>query len=916
MFISIPIIATKLFPPPTRAEIVRRTGLIERLNDSLHCRLTLISAPAGFGKSTLVSEWVNGCERPTAWLSLDEGDNDPVRFLVYLITALQTVVETIGAGILAVLQSPPTPPTESLLTSLLNEIATVPCSFTLVLDDYHLVDSQPVDKSLAFLIEHLPPRLHLVIVTREDPPLPLARLRARGYLSEFRATDLRFTPTEVAGFLNKIMGLNLTPPEINALEVRTEGWIAGLQLAAISLQGHSDTTGFIRSFTGSHRYILDYLIEEVLQQQPESIQKFLLSTSILSRLCGSLCDALLSDATGTGQETLKQLDQANLFVVPLDDKRQWYRYHHLFGDVLQARLSAEQQDQISVLHLRACEWYEQNDMRGDAIRHALAAENYERAAELAELAWSAMDRSFQSATWLGWVKLLPDELIRVRPVLSAGYGWALLDNGELEGAEARLRDAEMWLERTSELSGGAEDPAAKMIVVDEEEFQSLSASIATARAFHAQALGEVSATVKQAGRALELLPGNDHTWRGMVAAILGLAYWANGDLEEAHQSFSDAMAALKLSGNIPFAISSTFVRADIRVVQGRLSEAVSIYESSLELAREAGEPLPAGTEELYRGLGELSCERGDLEAATQQLQTCRQLGEQVVSNDWRHRWCAAQARLCEAQGDLAGALSLLEEAERLFQRTPVPNLRPLAARKTRIWIVQGRIAAALKWIQERGLSTADDLSYLLEFEHITLARVLIAQQRSNPAAGSIQLGVELLERLLQAAEAGGRMGSMIEILLLQALAEEVQENFSSALVFMERCLRLAEPEGYLRIFVDEGRPMEQLLSAAVEEEIKPDYAARLLRAFQTRQSDESSSLFASAPGQPLVEPLSQRELEILNLIARGLSNQDISQRLFRALSTVKGHNMNIFGKLGVQNRTEAVARARELGLIN
>ena len=415
-----PLLATKLYVPPHRPKVVLRSRLIERLNDGLSAgrKLTLVSAPAGFGKTTLVSEWLSGCDRPAAWLSLDEGDNDASRFLDYLIAALQTVVADIGAGVLAALQSPQPPPTELLLTALLNEIAAAPDHLILVLDDYHVIDSKPVDDALVFLLEHLPPRMNLVITSREDPPLPLARLRARGQLTELRTADLRFTPAEAAEFLNQVMGLNLSAEDIAALETRTEGWIAGLQLAALSMQGRSDSASFIQAFTGSHRFVLDYLVEEVLQRQPDRVRSFLLQTAILDRLSGSLCDAVCSAGTSTGREDgrhmLATLERSNLFVFPLDDKRQWYRYHHLFADVLRARLTDEQPDQVYDLHRRASLWYEQNGLAPDATRHALAAEDFERAAGLIELAWPAMDISYQSAAWLGWVKSLPDELVRVQ----------------------------------------------------------------------------------------------------------------------------------------------------------------------------------------------------------------------------------------------------------------------------------------------------------------------------------------------------------------------------------------------------------------------------------------------------------------------------------------------------------------------
>src|SRR5437588_5458158 len=464
---STPILATKLYLPRLRPNVVFRPRLLERLNEGVHRKLTLISAPVGFGKTTLVSEWVEGIERPTAWLSLDEGDNDPTRFLTYLVAALQTIAATIGQGVLGVLQSPQPPPPEAMLTALLNDITALSDQFVLVLDDYHVLEAKAVDHALTFLLEHLPPQMHLVIATREDPPLPLARLRARGHLTEVRAADLRFTPSEAAAFLNQVMGLDLSAEDIAALERRTEGWIAGLQLAALSLQGHQDVPAFIRAFAGDHRYIVDYLVEEVLQRQPEPVRSFLLQTSILDRLNGSLCDAVTGQEEGNAR--LEALERGNFFVVPLDDRRHWYRYHHLFAEVLSAPLMAQPRDQVATLHRRASAWYEQHGSVADAIRHALAAEDFERAAGLVELAVPAMGRNRQEATVLGWLRALPDELVRARPVLSVHYAGALLLHGELEGVEARLRDAEQWLDTTTDMGELALASSAEMVVVDEAE---------------------------------------------------------------------------------------------------------------------------------------------------------------------------------------------------------------------------------------------------------------------------------------------------------------------------------------------------------------------------------------------------------------------------------------------------------------
>jgi LuxR family transcriptional regulator, maltose regulon positive regulatory protein len=927
----IPILTTKLYFPQPRAGVVTRERLIERLNDGLaqgH-KLTVVSAPAGFGKTTLVAAWAAGCGQPVAWLSLEEGESDPVRFISYLVAAVQTIHAGIGQGLLAALQSPQPPPTEVIFTALLNEISASggdanPFHFMLVLDDYHLIDSQAVDQALTFLLEHLPPQMHLVIATREDPRLPLARLRARGQMTELRAADLRFTPAEAAEFLNRGMGLNLSEEDIAALETRTEGWIAGLQLAALSMQSCQDTARFIQSFTGSHRFVLDYLVEEVLQRQPEPIRSFMLQTSILDRLCASLCNVVTGQEGG--KETLEALDRGNLFVIPLDDRRQWYRYHHLFAEVLQANLREAQPDWVSSLHQRASAWFEQNEFPAEAIRHALAAEDSVRAAELIERVWLAMDLSYQSATWLDWARALPEELIRARPVVCLGYAWALLNGGELEASEARLRDAERWLEPAE---NQAENASASMVVVDEAEFRSLPASIAGARAYRALALGDIPGTIRYARQTLALVREEDTVRRTQATALLGMAEYASGNLQAAEQEFLKFQSMMWQKGDIANAISITFILADIMLVQGRLQDAVSAYRQVLTLAANRGASSLLGTCDLYRGLGELLCEQGDLDGAAQVLETARRVGEQGALTGWPQRFCVAQARMQESQGDLAGALVLLDEAERRYVRNPLPD-RPIAALKMRTWVRQNRLTEALAWMREQNLSPDDELSYPCEFEHLTLARVLIARAKTDRVDGDLHAALGLLARLLQAAEEGGRNGSVIEISILQALAHQAQGDPPGALAALERALRLAEPEGYVRIFVDEGEPVRLLItdcrlliekrlliSRSASDERLLTYLDRLLASFPVGEKinllPQSKSRIQQSTILP--EPLSERELQVLKLLRTELSGPEIAGQLVVSLNTLRTHTKNIFGKLGVNNRRAAVRRAEELGLI-
>jgi LuxR family maltose regulon positive regulatory protein len=599
---------------------------------------------------------------------------------------------------------------------------------------------------------------------------------------------------------------------------------------------------------------------------------------------------------------LENLDRGNLLIVPLDEQRQWYRYHHLFAEVLQARALMELPDLVPGLHRRASAWYAANGPPAEAIGHALAAQDFARAADLVERAWPEMNQGFEEENWLQWARALPQEVVRVRPVLSLDFAWALLNRGALEAAEVHLRDAETWLDPAQATAVSSRE----LVYADEEQYRVFPAALASARAFQAQALGDVPGTVQYGRRALDLYPPQNHLDRGVVATILGLAYWSSGDLEAAHSTFSQGIEDMQAAGNILFALRGTYVLADIRLAQGRLQEAINTYKRLLQLAEQHGEPVLRGTADLYLRLSELYFEQDNKHAAEQQLQRGAELGGQAATPVWQYRLRLAQALNKKAQGDLDGALELLDAAERRYVRTPVPDVRPIQALKARVWIAQGRLAEARAWARAQALVVADQLSYVREFEHITLARLLIAEHRRDPGRG-IE-AIELLERLLHAAQAGGRMGSAIEILLLQALGYEAQGNSAQALTALERALQLAEPQGYVRIFVDEGEPMARLLALAQAQGILPGYTTRLLAAFTT----------APAPGpaaQPLIEPLSSRELEILGLIAQGLSNRQISERLFLALSTVKGHNGRIYAKLAVRRRTEAVARARELGLL-
>jgi LuxR family transcriptional regulator, maltose regulon positive regulatory protein len=834
-----------------------------------------------------------------AWLSLDAGESDPAQFLRALVAALQTLAASLGAAAAGALRSPQPPPTEAVLTSLLNDLTALANPVVLVLDDYHLIDAAAVDLAVSFLLEHLPLTLHLVIATREDPQFSLARFRAQAELTELRAADLRFTADEAADFLGRVMGLSLSGADVAALEDRTEGWIAGLQLAALSMRGRGDLPGFIRGFAGDHRFVVDYLVQEVLQRQPEPVRRFLLHTSVLERLSGPLCDAVTGQGGGAAQ--LAALERGNFFVTALDDRRHWYRYHPLFADVLSAQLRSEQPDQVAELHRRASDWYDQAGFTTEAVQHALAAEAFGRAAELVEQALPALRRSRQEARALSWLRRLPNEVMRVRPVLCVHHAGALLLAGDLEGARARLRDAEVWLGQADEQPGPA---GGEMVVIDEAEFQGLAGSVAIFRAGLALAVGDVAGTTDYARQVLALVPEDDHLRRGSAAGFLGLADWTLGDLEAAHGWYSECMNRLEQAEYLSDATGCAIALGALRITQGRLTEALSIYERGLRLATAPDGPALRGAADMHVGLSELCCERGDLEAAAAHLARSQALGAFGGLPQNAYRFQVATARLLEAQGDPGGALLRLGEAERVYTADFFPDVRPIAALKARLWIRQARWGDALGWVRQQGLTAQDDLSYRREFEHLTLARLLLARSVSGAVAPEV---TGLLERLLRAAQDGGRTGSVIEILVLQALASQMRGELPEALLRLGDALALAEPEGYVRMFIDEGPAMTALLRQAAQRGLAPDYIHRLLSA--------AGPAGAAPPvARGSFESLSERELEVLRLLGSELSGPELARHFGVSLNTLRTHTKNIYSKLGVGNRRAAVRRAEELGL--
>ncbi len=916
---SIPVLSTKLFAPTRRPQLVGRPRLIETLDTTLEAghRLTLVSAPAGFGKTTLLSDWIAHLEQHQShirvgWLSLDDGDNDLTRLLTHLLATLDSVGLDVDATALESLQ---TGPASDALTALVNDVSragedTAGTQWVLVLDDYHVISAAEVHDAVAFLLDHLPDRLQLVMATRSDPPVPLARLRSRGQLTEVRASDLRFSGSEAQEFLNRVMGLDLTGADVQALEDRTEGWIAGLQLAALSLRGvpEGEVAGFIEAFAGSNRFVIDYLADEVLARQPAQTRDFLLRTAVLDRLTGPLCDAVTGRADGT--RMLEDLERGNLFLVPLDTQRTWYRYHHLFADVLRARLLAEHADHVTSLHRRASDWYAAHDLAADAVRHALAAEDFDRAAYLVEEALPALRRTRQDSLLLAWTRSLPASVVRRSPVLSILSGWSLIMAGDLDAAELRFDDAE------AALAAGAHDQDLAAAWADTEDLRTAPATIPVYRASLAQARGDVAGTMRHARRALDLAEPEDHFVRGAGSGYLGLASWAAGDLEEARSVFSEAVRHLHAAGNLVDELDSTVVLADLWVASGRPSRARQLYVQAMRAATGGGEPYPRATADLHVGLAELDRELDNLASAEAHLETARALGERASITENRHRWFVAMAQVRAAGGDYDTAEDLLGQAESLYLRGFYPDVRPIAAMMARLRIAAGDLASAAGWAQDRGVGVDDDADYLREYEHLTLARLLLARSRAGQHinhAAPVPEVLGLLDRLHDAAVVSGRHGSLLEIRVLQALAHHSRGDLPQALTALGVALAEApEPDSYVRLYLDEGTPMLALLHDATSERAAGSEA---LREHARRLLERTKAPAAADEPQPLADPLSQRELQVLRLLDSDLTGPEIARELYVSLNTLRTHTKRIFTKLDVKTRAAAVRRAHERGLL-
>jgi LuxR family maltose regulon positive regulatory protein len=932
-----PLLRTKLHIPPLwRPGLVSRPRLVEQLDAGLERahKLILISAPAGFGKTTLLCEWIGGSGEATrqdrapqfAWLSLDKDDNDPTRFVVYLIAALRTVQEGVGESLLGALRSTRPPPVQTSLGALINEVSVLADCLVLVLDDYHAIKSKPIHDAVAFLLDHLPGNVHLVITTRADPPLPLARLRGRGQLSELRQADLRFSAEEVSAFLNQTMGLALSPDQVAAIASRTEGWIAGLQMAAISMQGRRDLSQFIQELTGSHRFILDYLTEEVLDQQPEAIQEFLLQTSILDRLTAPLCDAVMargtaeSERAADSQGILEALDRANLFVVPLDDRREWYRYHRLFADLLRRRLQRARPDLVPILHGRASAWYERqardldwarrgNGWMSAAIDHALSAGDAEYAAHLVEESADAIMLRSEMVTLRRWIETLPDEVVRARPLLCVCHAVTLVLSGQpLEVAEARVQDALATADRDT-----------------------VAGEVVAFRALLAAYREDVQQCIVLSERALDLLPEDRLFFRSFVVGFLGLNYLYQGEVAAAARAFEEAVRIGQQIGNVVIAVLATVHLAELADIQGKLGDAKRLYERALELATDAqGHRMPIAGVALI-GLGQVARVRCELETAarcyTEGIDLVQRWSKVAAMNGY-----VGLAHVRQAHGDTTGAEEAIRTAEQIaleFDAMQVDDVY-VALNKNLLLLAQGNLEAVQQWLDERGLTgdavlealapraAGAPVSFMRAVEYMLLAQVYVVRGQGGDA-------LELLAPLLTMSEAAGWTRVKIWLLALEALAWQAKGDQERAMSSLKAALHLAEPEGYLKGFVGLGEPMEHLLTAlsrALSRDlgrstVSEEYLHRLLEACHTSYppAQQSNLELETCAHEMPFESLSDRELQVLRLLNTHLTSTEIAEELYLSVNTVRSHIKSIYSKLGVHSRAEAVSRAIELDLL-
>jgi LuxR family maltose regulon positive regulatory protein len=934
------LLATKLFAPRPRPGFVSRPRLVRELDEGLARGLVLVSAPAGSGKTTLLAEWAQ--QRRVAWLSLDASDNDPVRFWRHAVAALDRARPGVAQRILPQLGPPPPSSFEGLVTTLINELAAEPdqSEIVLVLDDDHEINSLAVHDSLAFLLKHRPETLRMVLAGRVDPPLPLAQLRARGQLAELRIATLRFTPEEAASLLREAIGPSsaLSDASADELTTRTEGWAAGLQLAALSLRGSPDLAGSLATFSSGHRFVFDYLAEEVLERQPEQVRAFLLDTSVLERLSGPLCNAVTGRADGAAM--LEAIERANLFLEPLDEVRGWWRYHQLFADLLRARLRQQRPERAAALHRSAAGWYERNGFPNDAIHHAFAAGDVASAARMIERHVDALLVRSERVTLERWLAALPSDVVKLRPRLLLAQADMALSSGRLEAAADALDAAEQAFAAIPDASHQPSAGRSAGLVAN------VPAAIAFWRAYLAELGGDAERAIALDHRALAALGEGESVLTSAVRLHLRAVELLKDVLPgvvprcealvDAERAFAASMTELRAAGETYLALRACELLGHIQRAQGRLEASLETYWQGLDIAAPTGRPPLPAAGAAYVGLAEVAYQRGELDVAMERANAGVALSRQLAYPRPLAAGLAVLARIRQANGDLSAAFDVLDGYRQgaptvgalvsgAGRERPRPSaapsrgvtglLDPVPALRARLLLARGDLAGALRWVQERGVIGENEVSYPREPDFLVLARVLLAQDLPDQS-------LELLDRLSALAVAQGRTGSVIEIQALRAVAFLAASDQTAALAVLAETLTLAYPQGYVQVFVDEGAPMRTLLGrlvAAQRRDRDPllGYVSTLLAAFERGAAPGASSMGlggASMPG--LIEALSGRELEVLRLLAAGKQNREIAGELYVTVDTVKKHVTHIFEKLGVVNRTQATARARELGFLD
>ena len=907
------ILSTKLYAPPTNIHVLRRLRLHALLDCMKEKKLMLVSAPAGFGKTELLSEWLSRKNESVAWLSLDEEDGNEKRFLNYIIAALQTISSEIGQSLITELGSPRSPPWENLMVLLMNDIHEYNQKIILVLDDYHRVCSSSVDEILAWILEHMPTVLKIVLVSRKDPNVSLARLRAANQIGEIRSGDLRFSLEEVTNYFRTIKRIPLSNENISLVLGRTEGWIAGMQLAAISMVGKTELDDFVKTFVNSTYFVTDYLIDEVLNVQDAEVKEFLLATSILDRMNESLCKAVLNDAQLDAACMLKSIQQDNLFLIPLDKERQWFRYHHLFAEVLRENLIKMDRSKMTLYCLRAAEWFSKNGLYTEAVDYAVKAGEYEMASDLLEISWKKEDRFAFSSSWMQRAHKLPPEIINKRPILMLNIVQAKLYLGRIEESERDLNKLLKVMSLVVEQVEVCPLPS-EMNVFDFQQYYAMPMSICSIYAYLATAKGDMKTAIYYSKLMLEKADVKDISSRAKALAMQSFALSTLGELEEAFDTFQESMVTLKQNGASVEATIGTFVLGNIRVVQGRLVDALEIYENAIHNMESEG-VFPQGSAFLYVSLSHIYREWGDQDIAKKLLSRSIEVNAISPMHLCLYRIALSEAEDKECEGDLLGALAALEKAENLHYRNVIQEFQSIPALKSRIWLKLENLSKVEEWVRKHRFKFDEKVTFAHEYDYIVYANYLLENYRISPSAEQLLQLKHLISNLSTSVLHGKRIGREIEVLMLEIQLARLEGKRDEAKTMLQKLILLAEPDGFMQSLVNNSKAIAPLLVEMQQDERLCAYGKKLARVIQKQRIGQPSYNSAAPLNNMLEEPLTKRELEVLRLIDRGLSNKEISEKLYIALSSVKGHNQSIFAKLGAKRRTEAISRARSISLI-